>query len=56
MHELEPDRPATDRLIAQISAVQPALATERARVEELTKERDHLRASHERLRQELELP
>ena len=46
----------------QIAELQAALATERAalvaekeRVAELTRERDHLRSSHERLRLELEL-
>jgi transposase len=40
---------------ARIAALEAALAAERARVAELTKERDNLRASHERLRLELEL-
>ena len=52
----------SDALIAQVLALQSALATERAAhaesralVEHLTQECDHLRASHERLRQDLEL-
>ena len=43
---------------AQITTLEEALcalAIEREKVAELTKERDHLRASHERLRLELEL-
>ena len=40
---------------AQIALLEAELAAERARVAELTAERDHLRASHERLRLELEL-
>jgi transposase len=40
---------------ARIAALQAELASERARVAELTEERDHLRSSHERLRLELEL-
>jgi transposase len=40
---------------AAVVAERLALAAERGRVAELTKERDHLRASHERLRLELEL-
>jgi len=43
---------------AQITTLEEALAAlaiEREKVAELTKERDHLRASHERLRLELEL-
>jgi transposase len=39
----------------QFAALEAALAAERAKVAELTQERDHLRASHERLRLELEL-
>ena len=44
---------------ARIKAIEAVLAAERsafaAQIAELTKERDHLRASHERLRFELEL-
>jgi len=61
--------PTSDALIAQVLALQSALATERvalateraahaesrALVEHLTQECDHLRTSHERLRQDLEL-
>jgi len=39
----------------KIALLEAELAAERARVAELTAERDHLRASHERLRLELEL-
>jgi transposase len=39
----------------QFAALEAALAAERAKVAELTQERDQLRASHERLRLELEL-
>ena len=42
-------------LEARVAHLEAALATERERVESLTKERDQLRASHERLRLELEL-
>ena len=62
MHEAEPTTFTTDALVARIAALELALAAERAahatsqaKVEELTKECDHLRASHERLRQDLEL-
>ena len=40
---------------AKVALLEAELAAERARVAELTAERDHLRASHERLRLELEL-
>ncbi len=40
---------------ARISSLEAELATERARVAKLTEERDLLRASHDRLRLELEL-
>jgi transposase len=46
------EQTSTDTKIALLEA---ELAAERARVAELTAERDHLRASHERLRLELEL-
>ena len=39
----------------RIAALEAALAAERERVVTLTKERDRLRASHDRLREELEL-
>ena len=42
-------------LEAELKSSQVALAAERERVAELMAERDHLRASHERLRYELEL-
>lgn len=42
-------------LEAALAAERSALAESRALVEQLTEERDHLRASHDRLRQELEL-
>jgi transposase len=42
-------------LEARNAALEAALAAERAKVETLTKERDQLRASHDRLRFELEL-
>jgi transposase len=41
--------------ITTLEAALAALAAERERVAELTRERDHLRTSHERLRLELEL-
>ena len=41
--------------IATLEAALAALQSEREKVAELTRERDHLRASHERLRLELEL-
>jgi transposase len=41
--------------IATLEAALAALSAERAKVAELTRERDHLRVSHERLRLELEL-
>ena len=40
---------------SRIAELEAALAVEHGRVEELTRERDQLRASHERLRLELEL-
>jgi transposase len=46
------ERTAAETRVALLEA---ELAAERARVAELTAERDHLRASHERLRLELEL-
>ena len=52
----------SDGLLARVAMLESDLATERAAlaasralVEQLTEERDHLRASHDRLRQELEL-
>ena len=47
--------PMSESLLAYVVALEAALAESRALVEQLTEERDHLRASHERLRQELEL-
>ena len=41
--------------LSALEAALAALAAEREQVAELTRERDHLRASHERLRLELEL-
>jgi outer membrane murein-binding lipoprotein Lpp len=62
MDETEPTVPTTDAFVARIAALEAALAAERAahatsqaKVEKLTKGCDHLRASHERLRQDLEL-
>ncbi|HEY5281981.1 MAG TPA: hypothetical protein VIM14_04255 [Polyangia bacterium] len=69
MRETLPSTPTSNTLIAEMIALQSALAAERtalaaeraahaesrARVELLTKECDHLRASHEPLRQDLEL-
>ena len=62
MHETTPATQTGDALVAAVAALELALATERAAhaqarvlVEQLTEERDHLRASHVRLRQELEL-
>ena len=62
MHETTPATQTGDALVAAVAALESALATERAAhaqarvlVEQLTEERDHLRASHVRLRQELEL-
>jgi transposase len=64
MHETEQNAttPATNVLVARIVALETALAAERAalvtsqaQVDQLIKECDHLRASHERLRQDLEL-
>jgi transposase len=62
MHETEPTVPTMDAFVARIAALEAALAAERAahatsqaKVKKLTKECDHLRASHERLRQDLEL-
>ena len=69
MRETLPSTPTSNPLIAEVVALESALAAERtalvaeraahaesrARVELLTKECDHLRASHERLRQDLEL-
>jgi transposase len=42
-------------LESDLATERAALAASRALVEQLTEERDHLRASHDRLRQELEL-
>ena len=39
----------------RIAALEAALASSRAQIDELTRERDQLRSSHERLRQDLEL-
>jgi len=62
MRETPQSPPTSNTLIAELVALQSALAAERAahaasraRVELLTKECDHLRASHARLRQDLEL-
>jgi transposase len=62
MHETEPTAPTTDALVLRIASLELALAAERAahatsraELEKLSKECDHLRASHERLRQDLEL-
>lgn len=62
MRETLQSTPTSNALIAEVMALESALAAERtahaesrARVELLTKECDHLRASHERLRQDLEL-
>jgi len=46
------EQPTAD---AKVALLEAELAAERARVAELIAERDHLRASHERLRYELEL-
>ena len=52
----------SESLLARVAALEVALGAERsahaesrALIEQLTEERDHLRASHDRLRQELEL-
>jgi transposase len=62
MHETPQSTPARDARIPELIALESALAAERAAhaqsralVEHLTKECDHLRASHDRLRQDLEL-
>jgi transposase len=62
MDTTEQAAPMSEGLLARVAALEAALATERsahaesrALVEQLTEERDHLRASHDRLRQELEL-
>ena len=54
--------PMSESLLARVATLEAALVAERsahaksrALVEQLTEERDHLRASHDRLRQELEL-
>jgi transposase len=47
--------PTSDGLLVRLATLEAALAESRALVEQLTEERDHLRASHDRLRQELEL-
>jgi len=63
MSNTEQTAPMSDGLLARVAMLESDLATERAAlaasralVEQLTEERDHLRASHDRLRQELELP
>jgi transposase len=62
MSNTEQTAPMSDGLLARVAMLESDLATERAAlaasralVEQLTEERDHLRASHDRLRQELEL-
>ena len=62
MDTTEQAAPVSNGLLARVAALESALATEcaahaasRALVAQLTEERDHLRASHDRLRQELEL-
>jgi len=62
MHETPTVTLTSDELIARVVALEATLAAERsahatsrALVDRLTKECDHLRASHERLRQDLEL-
>jgi transposase len=62
MDTVDPATTMSESLLARVVALESALATERtahaesrALVEQLTEERDHLRASHDRLRQELEL-
>lgn len=62
MSNTEQAAPMSDGLLARVAVLESALATERAAlaasralVEQLTEERDHLRASHDRLGQELEL-
>jgi transposase len=45
----------SDLLVVQVAALQAELEKERARIEVLTQERDKLRSSYDRLRQELEL-
>jgi transposase len=62
MHEMQPATPTTEALLARIAALESALAAERAAhttsrtlVDQLTKECDQLRVSHERLLQDLEL-
>lgn len=47
--------PTSATTAERIAALEAALVVERDQVEQLTKERDHLRASYERLRLELEL-
>lgn len=47
--------PATATMPTSVAELQSLLAAERARIAELEKERDNLRASHERLRQELDI-
>jgi len=62
MSNTEHTAPMSDGLLARVAMLESDLATERAAlaasralVEQLTEERDHLRVSHDRLRQELEL-
>src|ERR1019366_4729220 len=62
MSNTEQTAPRSDGLLARVAMLESDLATERAAlaasralVEQLTEERDHLRVSHDRLRQELEL-
>jgi transposase len=62
MNTREQAAPMSKSLLARVATLESALAAERtalaesrALVEQLTEERDHLRASHDRLRQELEL-
>lgn len=47
--------PAVPAMPTSVAELQTLLAAERMRIAELERERDNLRASHERLRQELEL-
>jgi len=62
MDATEQAAPMSESLLARVAALEVALMAERAAlaesralVEQLTEERDHLRTSHDRLRQELEL-